>query len=105
MLRRLKRQHLFALILSFSIPILSVYLLYCDVADNDLTSSHATYENDDVDDSVMVPDCQNQIDSLRLVASTGLFLLPLLEPGVIEQRPAFSFLPPLFEQTIVVLRC
>jgi hypothetical protein len=81
-----------ALIIAFSIPILSGYFLYCDLADDDLFSSDAQYENDDLDDLFMVPDCQNQLKFFGSIGSNALFPVFLPEANAIEQVSFFCSL-------------
>jgi hypothetical protein len=106
MLRELKKPRiLLALIISLSVPILSAYLLYCDIAGDDLSSSHATYENADVDDLFLLPDCQNQLDFSISIGSTALFPVLLSENNAIEQLSPFCSLSSCLEQKSLVLRC
>ncbi len=115
MLRGLKKpQVLLALIISLSVPILSGYLLYCDLAEDDRFDPEAQYENEDLDDSFMVPDCQSQLTSSGSIESNPLFsvLLPdvlfpvaLPETNAIEQVSPFCLLPCCLEQVPLVLRC
>jgi hypothetical protein len=96
---------LLALIISLSIPIVSGYLLYCDLEDNDLFSQGAKYENMDIDDCFPVPDCQSQ---MKLFASIGSnVLLPglLPEANAIEEVSPFWSLSSWLEQKPFVLRC
>lgn len=106
MLRGLKEpQILLALIISLSIPILSGYLLYCDLADDDLFSPDAQYENVDLDDLFMVPDCQNQLTFSGSIGSNASFPAFLPETNAIEQVPLFCPLSSCLEQETLVLRC
>ena len=106
MLRGLKKpQILLALIISLSIPILSGYLLYCDIAEDDPFSPEAQCENDDLDDLFMVPDCQNQLTFSGSIESTDLLPVFLPEINAIEQVPPFCPLPSCPEQKNLVLRC
>ena len=106
MLRELKKPHiLFALIICLSVPILSTYLLYCDVSGDDLSSSDATYEDADLDDLFVLPDCQNQLDFSMSIGSTALFPVLFSETNAIEQLfPSWS-LSSCLEQETLVLRC
>jgi len=106
MLRGLKKPRvLLALVISLCVPIFSAYLLHCDLAENDLSSSNATYENDDIDDLFILPVCQHQLDFSRLIGSTALFPAFLPEPNVIEQLSPFCSLSSHLEKKILVLRC
>ncbi len=106
MLRKLKESSiLIALIISLSIPILSVYYLYCDLAEDDLFVSHATYENDDIDDLFKLPDRQHQLDLPRLIGSAAFFPAFHPETNVIGQMFPCRFLSSYFEQETLVLRC
>ena len=106
MLRGLKKPRiLLALIISLSIPILSGYLVYCDLADDDSFSSDAQYENEDLDDLYMVPDCQNQLTFSGSIGSNVLFPVFLPETNAIEQVPLFCSLSSCLEQETLVLRC
>jgi len=106
MFRKLKKfQMLLALIISLSIPILSAYLIYCDIAEDDRFDPEAQYENEDLDDLFMVPDCQNHLMFLGSIGSTALFPVFLAEANAIVQVPLFSFLSSCPEQKPLVLRC
>jgi hypothetical protein len=96
---------LFALIISLSVPILSGYLLYCDLADEDPFSSDAQYENADIDDLFNVPNCENQLKFSGSIESNALFPLFLLETNAIEQVSPFCSLSSCLEQKNLVLRC
>ncbi len=106
MLRRLKKpQILLVLIISLSIPIFSGYLLYCDLAEDDPFSPEAQYENEDLDDPFLVPDCRNQLPFFGSIVSNALFPVFLLETNAIEQvSPSCSLLSCLERETFV-LRC
>ncbi len=115
MLKELKKsQILLALIISLSIPFLSGYLLYCDVAEDDRFEPEAHYENEDLDDLFMMPDCQSQLTFSGSIESNPLFsILPpdvlfpvfLPETSAIEQVSPFCSLSPCLEQKTLVLRC
>ena len=106
MLRGLKKpQILLALIISLSIPILSSYLIYCDIAEDDRFDPEAQYEYDDLDDFFIVPHSQNELTFFGSIDSNGLFPVFLPEINAIEQVPPFCFLPSCPEQKILVLRC
>jgi hypothetical protein len=104
MLRELKKPPiLIALIISLCIPILSAYYLYYDMAEDDLFSSHATYENDDIDDLFKLPNCQHQLDLRRLIGSAVFSPAFHPETNVIEQMSPCCFLSSHSEQEILVL--
>jgi hypothetical protein len=106
MFRGLKKpQVLLALIISLSVPILSSYLLYCDLADDDLFSPDAKYENADIDDLFLVPDCQNRLKFFSSIGSNALFPLFLPETNAFEQVFPFCSLSSCVEQKTFVLRC
>jgi hypothetical protein len=106
MLRGLKKPHiLLALIISLSVPILSSYLIYCDIVEDDRFSPEAQYENDDLDDLFMVPDSQNQLMSFGSIGSHLFLPVFLPEINASEQAPPFCSLSPCLEQKTLVLRC
>jgi hypothetical protein len=106
MLRGLKKPQIFlALIISLSVPILSSYLIYCDIAEDDRFDSEAQYENEDLDDVFMAPDCQNQLTFFGSIGSNALFPVFLPETNAIEQVSPFCSLPSCLEQKTLVLRC
>ncbi len=106
MLRGLKKPQVFlALMISLSIPILSSYLLYCDMVDDDPFDSEAQYENEDLDDLFMVPDCQTQLAFSGSIGSNALFPVFLPEANAIDQVPSFYSLSSCPEQKPLVLRC
>jgi hypothetical protein len=106
MLRELKRlQVLLALVISLSVPVFSGYLLYCDIADNNLFSPDANYENADVDDLFLSPDCQHQLKFFGSVGPTALVPVFPPEANAIEQVPLFSSLSSCLVQENLVLRC
>ena len=100
-----KLQILLALVISLSVPILSGYLLYCDLADDDPFSTDAKYENADVDDSFLVPDCQTQLKFFRSIGSNALFPAFLPETNGIEPVSPFCPLSSYLEQETLILRC
>jgi hypothetical protein len=100
-----KPQILLALIISLSIPILSGYLLYCDLADDDLFSPDSKYENEDIDDLFLVPDCRNQLKFFGSIGSNTLVPIFLPETNAIEQVSPFCSLSSYLEQKTLVLRC
>ena len=103
MLRELKKPRiLLALIISLSIPILSSYLIYCDIVEDDRFSQEAQYENDDLDDLFTVPDSQSQL----IFFGSHLFLpVSLPEINATEQVYPFRSLSPCLEPKTPVLRC
>ena len=111
MLRGLKKPHiLLALIISLSIPILSSYLIYCDLAEDDRFDQEAQYEYDDLDEPFLVPDSQNQLTSSGSIGSNAFgsnasFPVFLPEINAIEQVSPFCPLSPCLEQKTLVLRC
>jgi len=100
-----KLQILLALIISLSIPILSGYLLYCDLADDDLFSPGAKYEHADIDDFFLVSNSQKQLKFFRSIGSNTWFPVFPLEIYAIEQVSPFCFLSSCVEQKPLVLRC
>jgi hypothetical protein len=96
---------LFALIISLSVPILSGYFLYYDLADDDPFSPDAQYENADMDDFFLVPDCQKEVKFSGSIESNALFPVFLLETNAIEQMSSFCSLLSCLEQKNLVLRC
>jgi hypothetical protein len=106
MLKGLKTPRiLLALIISLCVPILSGYLHYWDLADDDLFSPEEQYENADVDDLFLVPDCQNQLKFFGSIGSDALFPVFLSETNAIEQVSPFCSLVSCREQKNLVLRC
>jgi hypothetical protein len=106
MLRGLKKPQIFlALIISLSIPISSGYLLYCDLADEEPFSPGAQYENPDMDDLFLVPDCRNQVEFFGAIGLNALFPVFLPETNTIDQVTPFCSLSSCLEQKILVLRC
>ncbi len=106
MLRKLKRPRiLLALIISLSVPVLSVYFLYCDRAYDDLFFPETTYENADIDDLFLLPDCQSQLTFFGSIGSNALFPLFLPETTAIEQVSPFVSLLCCLEQEPLILRC
>ena len=107
MLRKFKTPRiLLALIISLIVPILSAYLLYCDISDDDLSSSHATYENADVDDLFVLPDCQNRLDFCISIGPTALLPVNIFpETNTIEQISPLCSPSSCLEQKTLVLRC
>ena len=106
MLRELKRPRiLFALTISLSIPALSAYFLYCDLTDNDSFSPDQKFENPDIDDLFLLPDCQHH---LKLFKSIGLdVLLDVFYPenSVFKELSPLSYQPSPLVQKTLVLRC
>ncbi len=106
MFRGLKTtQILLALTICLSLPILSGYLLYCDLAEDDPFSPEAQYENEDLDDLFMVPDCQHQLMFFASIGSNAPLPVFPAEINVIEQVSRFCSPWPCLEQKTLVLRC
>ena len=100
-----KPQTVFALVILLSMPILSCYLLYCDLADDDPFSPDARYENADIDDLFLVPDCRNLLKFSGSIGSNVLFPVFFPETYAIEQVSPFCSLSSCVEQKTLVLRC
>jgi hypothetical protein len=106
MLRKLKKPCiLLALIISLSVPILSGYMLYCDIAGDDFFSPDAEYENPDVDDLFLLPDCQSQFKFFGSIASNALFPVFLPESSALGKMSHFVSLSSCLEEKTLVLRC
>jgi len=106
MFRGLKKfKILFTLTISLFIPFLSGYLLYCDLADNDLFSQDAEYEHADIDDFFLVSNFRNQLNFLGSIGSNTLFPVFLPETYTVEQVSPFCFLSSCVEEKPLVLRC
>jgi len=106
MLRGLKKLRiLLALIISLSVPVLSAYLIYCDIAEDDRFDPEAQYEYDDLDDPFIIPHSQNQVTFFGPIGSNRLFSVFLSELNAIEQVFPFCALPSCPEQKPIVLRC
>lgn len=106
MVKRLKKPlNLIALIIALSVPVFSGYLLYYDMADDDLSPPDATFENADIDDLFLLPDCQNQLTFFGLIESNLLLTVCLPETNVNEQVSPFCSLLSCLEQNTFVLRC
>ena len=106
MFRGLKKpQTVFALVILLSMPILSCYLLYRDLADNDPFSPDEQYENADIDDFFLVSNFRNQLNFLGSIGSNTLFPAFVPETNAIEQVSPFCSLSSCVEQKTLVLRC
>jgi hypothetical protein len=106
MFRGFKKPRIFlTLMISLFIPIASGYLLYCDLAGNDLFSPDAEYEHADIDDFFPVSNFRNQLKLLGSIGSNTLFPVFFLEAYAIEQVSPFCFLSSYVEQNPLVLRC
>jgi len=111
MLSGLKKPRiLLALIISLSVPILSSYLIYCDIVEDDRFSPEAQYEYDDLDEPFLAPDSQNQLISSGSIGSNAFgsnasFPVFLPEINAIEQVSPFCSLWPCLEPKTPVLRC
>jgi hypothetical protein len=104
MLRGLKKpQILLAFTISLFVPILSGYLLYCDLANGDPFSTDAQYENADVDDLFLAPpDCQKQLQFFGSIGLNALFRVSVAETEAVEQ---VIRLCSFFSCFALVLRC
>jgi hypothetical protein len=100
-----ERRILLALIISLSVPILSGYLLYCDLADDDLSSPDLKFENPDLDDIFLLPDCQNYLNLFGSIGSNALFHVCFREIGVFRQPSLFSPQYSSLDKKTLVLRC
>ena len=97
---------LLALIIALSIPILSVYFVYLDFADDDPFLVETQYENADVDDLFEVPNCDNQLFFFASIDSNVLLAVFLPEINLMEKVYSFRFfLSSCLEQKNLVLRC
>ncbi len=111
MLRGFKKpQILLDLIISAFVPILSGYFLYCDLADHDLFSADAEYENADMDDFFLASNFQkqnfqNQLKFLGSIGSSTLLSAFLPETNAIEQATPLSSLLSCLGQETFILRC
>ena len=106
MFREFKKFRIFlTLIISLFIPTLSGYLLYCDLAEDDLFSPDAEYEHADIDDFFLVSNFQNQLKFFQSIGSNTLFAVFPPEIYAIEQVFSFCFLSSCVEQKPLVLRC
>jgi len=103
--RSKKTRVILALIIALCIPILSAYLIYCDIAEDDRFDPEAQYEYDDLDDFFIVPHSQNQLTFFGSIGSSALFPVFLSETNFIEQVSPFCPLPSYPEQKPLVLRC
>jgi len=100
-----KPRILLALTISLFIPVLSGYFLYCDLADDELFASGASYENVDIDDYIPVPDCQSQLKVFGSIGSNALFSVLFPEINAVEKGPPLFFLSSCPEQKPLALRC
>jgi hypothetical protein len=101
MLKALKRAEiLLAFIISLSVPALSGYLIYCDIAFDDPFSIDLQYENDDIDDFFLIPKYEHQFS----MGSIELVIFSLPEISGFEQ--VFFFCPTSLctQQKTIVLR-
>ena len=101
----LRKNRILALIISLFIPVLSGYFLYCDLTDDELFASGASYENVDIDDYIPVPNCQSQLKVFGSIGSNALFSVLFPETNAIEQMRPFFSLSSCPEQKPLVLRC
>ena len=100
-----KPRVILALIICLSVPFLSAYLIYCDIAEDDRFDPEAQYEYDDLDDFFIIPHSQNQLTFFGSIDSNSLSPVTLPEINAIEQASPFFFLPSSPEQKTLVLRC
>jgi hypothetical protein len=106
MLRGLKKPRNFlVLIILLSVPVLSGYLLYLDLADDDLFSLDLKFENPDVDDLFLASDCQNNLKLFGSIGLSALFHVFLMETSVFEQLSLFHSQASFLDQNALVLRC
>ncbi len=106
MLRRLKKpQILLALVISLSVSVLSGYLLYCDLAEDDFFSPNLKFENADIDDLFLLPDCQNHLKLFESIGSNALLDSLFPETSVFKQLSRFSCQSSSPVQKTLVLRC
>ena len=106
MLRRLKKPPiLLALVISLSIPFLSGYLLYCDLSDDDSFSSDQQFENADIDDLFLLPDCQHHLKLFESIGSNILLNVYYPENSVFKEFSPFSCQSSSLVQKVLVLRC
>lgn len=100
-----KTQILLAFIISLSIPTLSGYLLYCDLAEDNLFFSDSEYEQADIDDFFLVSSFRNQLKFFGSTGSNTLSPVLLPEAYAVEQIFPFCFRSSCVEQKPLVLRC
>ena len=91
--------------ISLSIPVLSGYLVYCDLADDDLSSPDLAFENPDVDDIFLLPDSQNHLKLFGLLEPNGFLHALFPETNFFEQLSLNSSHSSSFDQETLVLRC
>ena len=96
---------LLALVISLSVPVLSGYFHYCALADDGLFSPDHKFENPDLDDIFLLPDCQNHSDLFGSTKSNALFHVFLPEASAFVQLSVFSPQFSSFDQKNLVLRC
>ena len=101
----MKPQILLALVISLSIPVLSGYLLYCDLAEDDFLSPNLKFENTDIDDLFLLPDCPNYLKPFESIGSNVLLNVIFPETSVFEQLSPLSYQFSSLVQKSLVLRC
>jgi len=108
MLRGLKKPQIFlALVICVSVPLLSGYFLYCDLAEDDFFYPDPKFENADIDDLFLLPDCQNHLKLFESESIGSNAFLDVFFP----ETSAFKHLSPLsyqsssLAQKTPVLRC
>ncbi len=106
MLRRLKKpQILLALVISLSVPAFSGYLLYFDLAEDDSFSPDLKFENADIDDLFLLPDCQNHLKLFESIGSNALLDAVFPESSVFKQLSLLSYQSSSLVHKTPVLRC
>ena len=106
MLKRLKKPAiLLALVISLFIPAFSGYLLYCDLAEDDSVSPDQKFENADIDDFFLLPDCQHHVKLFESIGSSVLSQVFFPEASRFEQLPSFFCSSSFLVQGTLVLRC
>ncbi len=106
MIRRLKKPHvLLALVISLSVPALSGYLLYCDLAEDDFYSPDLRFENADIDDLFLLPDCQHHLNLFESIGSNASLDVFFPEASVFKQLSPLSSQSSSRVQKTLVLRC
>jgi len=106
MLKGLKwRQILIALIVTLSVPVLSSCLLYCDLAGGALFSADSKFENADIDDLFLLPDCHNHLKPVSSIGSNALLPGFFPQANAFKELSSFSPLSSSLNQKNLVLRC
>jgi len=106
MLRGLKKPQIFlALVICVSVPLLSGYLLYCDLAGDDFFPPDLKIENADIDDLFLLPDCQNHLKLFESFGSNALLDFFFPDTSVFKQLSPLSYQSSSLVQKTLVLRC